>query len=280
VPYSFLELNFQSNDNPLTSKQHILRPLILVTNDDGVNAKGIQSLIECLLPLGDIFVVAPDGPRSAQSSALTVTTPLRVKKTDEEDGLTMYVCNGTPADCVKLALNQLCPRKPNIIVSGINHGMNSSISIIYSGTMGAAMEGCVNGIPSIGFSLCSYDPRADFTKAMEYAYKITKKTLETGLPRTLCLNVNIPDTHHIIKGIKVCRQSEGYWSEEFIRREDPSGKHYYWLTGEFINAEKQNDDTDEWALENGFVSIVPVKIDMTAYEFMDDLKKWKYDELE
>jgi len=252
------------------------KPLILITNDDGIHAKGIQSLITCLLPLGDVFVIAPDGPRSAQSSALTVTTPLRVKKTTDEEGLITYVCNGTPADCVKLALNQLCPHKPDIIVSGINHGMNSSISIIYSGTMGAALEGCVNGIPAIGFSLSNYDPHADFNKAMKYAYSITKKTLAKGLPRSICLNVNIPDTDHI-KGVKICRQSEGYWSEEFIRREDPSGKHYYWLTGEFINAERQNEDTDEWAMENGFVSIVPVKVDMTAYEYIDDLKKIKYE---
>lgn len=260
----------------MTAKQNIQTPLILITNDDGIHAKGLQSLIDCLRPLGDLFVVAPDGPRSAQSSALTVTTPLRVKKTLEEGGLTVYTCNGTPADCVKLALNQLCPRKPDIVVSGINHGMNSSISIIYSGTMGAALEGCVNGIPAIGFSLSSYDSHAEFSKAMKYAYAITKKTIATGLPRTICLNVNVPDTEHI-KGISICRQSEGYWAEEFIRREDPSGKHYYWLTGEFINAEKQNNDTDEWALENGYVSIVPVKVDMTAYEYMDELKKISYE---
>ncbi len=261
-----------SDSNPIS------KPLILITNDDGIIAKGIQSLISCLLPLGNLFVVAPDGPRSAQSSALTVTTPLRVKKIKEEDGLTEYICNGTPADCVKLALNQLCPRKPDIIVSGINHGMNSSISIIYSGTMGAALEGCVNGIPSIGFSLCNYDPRANFDTAMAYAYKITKKTMATGLPRTICLNVNIPDLpEDKIQGISICRQSEGYWAEEFVQRKDPSGKRYYWLTGQFINAEKQNSETDEWALENGFISIVPVKVDMTAYEHLDELKKIDYE---
>lgn len=252
-------------------------PLILISNDDGISAKGIQSLIESMRPLGSVIVVAPDSPRSAQSSALTVTTPLRVKKIHEEEGLLQYICNGTPSDCVKLALNQLCPKKPDVVVAGINHGTNSSISVIYSGTMGATIEGCVNGIPSIGFSLCNFDPRADFSTAMIYAQKITKKIIQEGLPKGICLNVNIPDLK-TIKGIKVCRQSEGYWSEEFIKREDPYGKHYYWLTGEFINAEKLNDDTDEWALENGYISMVPVKVDMTAYEYINDLKKLDYEQ--
>ena len=261
----------------MPTTNNISKPLILVTNDDGANAKGIQSLIDCLRSLGDIFVVAPDGPRSAQSSAITVNMPLRVEKTHEEEGLISYICNGTPADCVKLALHQLCSRKPDMVVSGINHGTNSSISIIYSGTMGAAIEGCVNGIPSIGFSLNSYDPRSNFNDAMEYAYKITKKTLAEGLPNNICLNVNIPDNQHTIQAVKICRQSEGHWIEDFMKRKDPFGKNYYWLTGEFINTEKQNDDTDEWALENGFVSIVPIKVDMTAYEYMDELKKIDYE---
>lgn len=251
------------------------KPLILVTNDDGVMARGISSLIESVRALGEVLVVAPDGPRSAQSSALTVTTPLRVKKLQEEDGLTVYQCNGTPADCVKLAINQIAPRRPDLVVSGINHGTNSSISIIYSGTMGAAIEGCVAGIPSIGFSLCSFDPRADFSQAIEYATRITSKVLQEGLPRTICLNVNVPEKHHIIKGVKICRQSEGYWSEEFLKRQDPAGKNYFWLSGEFINAEQMSDDTDEWALSQGYVSIVPVKVDMTAYEYINDLKKWE-----
>ncbi|MDR3705036.1 MAG: 5'/3'-nucleotidase SurE [Paludibacteraceae bacterium] len=264
----------QDKTNIPANKQ---KPLILVTNDDGVTARGIRSLVESVRPLGEVLVVAPDAPRSAQASALTVTNPLRVKKIEEEDGLTIYQCNGTPADCVKLAINQLAPRRPDIVVSGINHGTNSSISIIYSGTMGAAIEGCVAGIPSVGFSLCSYDPRADFDSAIQYAYTITQKVLAEGLPKTVCLNVNIPEKHHHIQGIKICRQSEGYWSEEFLKRQDPSGKNYYWLSGEFINAEQMSDDTDEWALEHGYVSIVPVKVDMTAYEFIDDLNKWVTD---
>ncbi len=250
------------------------KPLILITNDDGVMARGIHCLIESAKSLGEVIVVAPDGPRSAQSSALTITTPLRVKKIEEEADLTIYQCNGTPADCVKLAINQVCPRRPDLVLSGINHGTNSSISIIYSGTMGAAIEGCVAGIPSIGFSLCSFDPRADFTQAVEYATKVTQKVIEAGLPTGVCLNVNIPAPHHKVQGVKVCRQSDGYWSEEFIKRKDPADKTYYWLSGEFINAEQMSDDTDEWALEHGYVSIVPVKVDMTAYEYMNDLKNW------
>lgn len=249
------------------------KPLILVTNDDGINAKGIQVLIECMQELGDVIVCAPDGPRSAQSSALTVTMPIRVKKTVEEDGLTVFVCSGTPADCVKLALNQLVPRKPDLLVSGINHGTNSSISVIYSGTMGAAIEGCLNNIPSIGYSLYSFDPRADFTQTIPFTKQIASNILKTSLPANICLNVNFPEPHHPIKGVRICRQSEGYWLEEFDKRVDPMGKSYYWLSGEFVNSEKQNDETDEWALENAYVSVVPTKVDMTAYEYINDLKR-------
>lgn len=250
-----------------------MRPLILVTNDDGVTARGINSLIESVAPLGDVVVVAPDGPRSAQSSALTITQPLRVKKLQEENGITVYQCSGTPADCVKLAINQLLDRRPDVVVSGINHGTNSSISVIYSGTMGAAMEGCVAGIPSIGFSLNDFDPRANFGESMKFATIITQKVLKEGLPQSVCLNVNFPNTNKI-KGIKICRQSDGTWSEEFLKRQDPAGRNYYWLSGNFINAEQMSDDTDEWAMEQGYAAIVPVKIDMTAYEFINDLKTW------
>lgn len=252
------------------------KPLILITNDDGVAAKGFSSLIEAMMPLGRVVAVAPDGPRSAQSNALTVTTPLRVKILQEDEDVIIYQCNGTPTDCVKLAINQLLDRKPDLVVAGINHGTNSSISVVYSGTMGATIEGCVEGVPSIGFSLCSFDPRANFSHAMLYARAIAKKVLAEGLPRNICLNVNIPDTHHI-EGVKICRQSDGYWEEEFEKRQDPMGKNYYWLTGQFVNAEPVSDDTDEAALSQGYVSIVPVKIDMTAYEFISDLNKWTYE---
>ena len=252
------------------------KPLIFITNDDSVYAKGIQSLIECLRPLGDILVVAPDNPRSAQSSALTVASPLRLSKIEEEDGLQIYRCNGTPTDCVKLAMSQLVARKPDLLVSGINHGTNASVSIMYSGTMGAALEGCIAGIPSFGVSLCDYSPRADFLQSMKYTYIIAKNILQKGLPKGICLNVNVPAISDI-KGVLVCRQAEGLWKEEFVKREDPNGKHYYWLTGYFHNAEPQSDDTDEWALAAGYVSVVPCKIDMTAHEFICDLKQWNYD---
>lgn len=255
------------------------RPLILITNDDGVASKGLRALIDSVLPLGDVLVVAPDGPRSAQSNAMTVTIPIRIKKLEESAHCTIYQCTGTPTDCVKIAIDQLAPRKPNVVVSGINHGANTSVSIIYSGTMGAAMDACVSGIPAIGFSLCSFDPKASFCNAMRYANRITNEILQHKLPRYICLNVNIPDVEDV-KGIKICRQAAGYWNEEFINRKDPSGRNYYWLAGNYVNAEKAEKDTDEWAIENGFVSIVPVKVDMTAYEYMDELKTWNYGNLE
>ncbi len=250
--------------------------LILITNDDGVSAKGLASLIEAMLPLGQVVVVAPDGPRSAQSSALTVTMPIRTKVVSKGENLLLYQCNGTPADCVKIALHQLLDRTPDLIVSGINHGVNSSISVIYSGTMGAAIEGCIDGVASIGFSLNSFAPHANFSQAILYARAIAKKVLEKGLPRNVCLNVNFPETQKI-EGVKICRQADGYWEEEFEKRQDPMGKNYYWLTGHFVNSEPTSDDTDEAALAQGYISVVPVKVDMTAYEFMNDLNQWTYE---
>jgi 5'-nucleotidase len=254
----------------------IEKPLILITNDDGVNARGIQSLIACLRNEGDIFVVAPDGPRSAQSNAITVNEPVRARKILEEDGLTVFKCSGTPTDCVKLAINKLLPRKPDLLVSGINHGTNASISILYSGTMGAALEGCVNNIPSVGFSHYSVDPRADMTEAMKFSTIIAKQVLQRGLPSGVCLNVNIPD-HKEVKGVKVCKQTKGFWTEEFVKREDPHGRDYYWLTGVFKNEELHDENTDEYVLKNGYVSIVPCKIDLTEHSFIETLKTWNYD---
>ena len=252
------------------------KPLILITNDDSLHARGIQALIESLRTLGDIVVVAPDSPRSAQSSALTVTLPVRVGKTHEEDGVTVYRCNGTPADCVKIALKRILPRKPDLLVSGINHGTNASISVIYSGTVGATLEGCIGGIPSIGMSLCDYSPHADFGDAAKYARIIAKNVLQNALPKNVCLNVNVPAGVEI-KGVKICTQADGIWVEDFIHREDPLGKSYYWLTGHFKNLEPENTATDEWALANGYVSIVPVKINMTATEYIEALKTWNYE---
>lgn len=249
------------------------RPYILITNDDGADARGIEVLTRLMCQLGDVVVVAPDGPRSAQSNALTVTHPIRFNKIEEKENLVRYSCTGTPTDCVKLALNEILERKPDLLVSGINHGSNAAINVIYSGTMGAVLEGCENGIPSIGFSVCDHSPIADFSHFESYILKVATATLENGLAHGVCLNVNAPKGP--ISGIKVARQCDGRWTKEFAKCTDPHGKAYYWLTGNFENHEPQAEETDEWALDNGFISIVPTKIDMTAYEAMSVIKDWK-----
>lgn len=250
-----------------------IRPLILVSNDDGVEAKGIRALVDAIKPLGDIIVVAPDGPRSAQSNAITVSTPLRVWKRSEESGAIFYRCNGTPSDCVKLALHEILDRKPDLVVAGINHGTNTSISVIYSGTMGAVIEGCVESVPSVGFSLCDHSAEADFSVAQVYANRICKKVLDEGLPKDTCINVNVPKLEDV-KGMKVCRQADGRWNEEFVPRKDPYGGKYFWLTGSFFNREPEATDTDEAVLKAGYVSIVPCKVDLTDYDALETLKSW------
>lgn len=249
-------------------------PLILITNDDGADARGIGVLTHLMMQIGDVIVVAPDGPRSAQSSALTVTHPIRFNKIEEREGLIRYSSTGTPADCVKLALNEIVERKPDLLVSGINHGSNAAINIIYSGTMGAVLEGCENGIPSIGFSLCDHSFNADFTKFEKFILQITHLTLQNGLPEGTCLNVNAPQGE--IAGIRVARQCNGRWTKEFAKRIDPQGRSYFWLTGNFENHEPNAEDTDEWALAHGFISVVPIKIDMTAYQMLDTLQNWDF----
>ncbi|MBO6005855.1 MAG: 5'/3'-nucleotidase SurE, partial [Paludibacteraceae bacterium] len=226
------------------------RPLILITNDDGIYAPGLKALIAAVKTLGDVLVVAPDGPRSAQSNALTVTVPLRSKKLSEEPGVAIWQCNGTPTDCVKMGIRKIADRWPDILLSGINHGRNTSISVIYSGTMGAALEGCVDDIPSIGISHCDFRPDADFTAAGKIAYEVTAKVLKEGLPRYTCLNVNVPETQDI-KGIRISRQAAGHWEEVLDQRQDPTGRNYYWLGGEFVDHEPDAEDTDEWAVQNG-----------------------------
>jgi len=254
-------------------KFELERPLILITNDDGADAKGIEVLTELMTQIGDVVVVAPDGPRSAQSNALTVTHPIRFKLLEERDGLVRYSCTGTPTDCVKLALNEIFDKQPNLIVSGINHGSNSAINVIYSGTMGAVLEGCENGILSIGFSLCDYSLNADFSSFEPFILQITREALKNGLPHATCLNVNAP-TGKIV-GVRVVRQCDGRWTKEFEKRTDPHGRAYFWLTGGFENHEPEAEDTDEWALEHGFVSVVPTKIDLTAYQAIEVVGKWK-----
>lgn len=249
-----------------------MKPYILITNDDGADAKGIAVLTRLMTEIGDVVVVAPDGPRSAQSNALTVTHPIRFKKLEETEGLTRYSCTGTPTDCVKLALDEILDRQPDLIVSGINHGSNSAVNVIYSGTMGAVLEGCEHGIPSIGFSICNYSPDADFTHFEPFILKIARDTLANGLRKGICLNVNAPA--EAIKGIKLARQCDGRWTKEFAKRTDPHGRAYYWLTGNFENHEPAAEDTDEWALNNGYVSVVPTKIDMTAYDEMKEIGDW------
>jgi len=251
------------------------KPLILVTNDDGLEAKGLKELVDVVRPMGRVVVVAPSEAQSGMSHAITVKNPLRMKKMREEQDLIMYKCNGTPVDCVKLACNQLLKEKPDLLVSGINHGSNSSTSVFYSGTLGATLEGCINEITSIGFSLLSLESDADFTAARSIAERIILKVMENSLSHSVCLNVNIPKgTLDEIKGIKICRQNRGFWSEEFDKRTDPMGKHYFWLTGYYHNSEPEAGDTDEWALRNNFVSVVPLQTDLTAYTMMDKIRQW------
>jgi len=250
------------------------KPLILITNDDGAEAPGICVLTRLMMQIGDVVVVAPDGPRSAQSNALTVTHPIRFNKIEEREGLLRYSCTGTPTDCIKLALNEIVVRQPNLIVSGINHGSNSAINVIYSGTMGAVLEGCENGILSIGFSIDSHSQDVDFTYFEPYVLQITREALKNGLPHGTCLNVNAPNG--AINGIRVARQCNGQWVKEFEKRTDPQDRSYFWLTGYFENHEPEAEDTDEWALLNGYISIVPTKIDLTAYEAMETINKWEF----
>ena len=254
-----------------------MMPLILVTNDDGVQAPGIQALMEMVRPLGRVLVVAPEEGNSGMSHAITIKTPLRLKKIKEEKNLLVYSCNGTPADCVKLSMSELCgSKKPDLLVSGINHGSNSSISIVYSGTMAATIEGCLSGIPSVGFSLLDYSYNADFTAAVKFGRQVAEKVLQEGLTTGVCLNVNIPVmSAEKVKGFRVCRQNKGSWREEFEKRTDPRGSEYFWLTGYFHNDEPEATDTDEWALTNGYISIVPIKVDFTDYNEISRLKVWE-----
>jgi 5'-nucleotidase len=249
--------------------------LILLTNDDGLEARGLKSLIKVVHSLGRIVVVSPLEAKSGMSHAITVKNPLIIEKISEQEKIEIYGCNGTPVDCVKIALNQLLDKKPDLLVSGFNHGANSSVSIFYSGTMAAAMEGCINEIPSIGISLVSHNPDADFTATEYYGEKIIKKVIENGLPGSICLNVNVPKIPlKQIAGIKVCRQNKGHWKEEFDIKTDKQGKKYFWLTGSFNNTEPEAADTDEWALKNNYVSVVPTLVDRTCYNAIEIIKNW------
>jgi 5'-nucleotidase len=250
--------------------------LILVTNDDGITAPGIRALIEAVRPLGKVVVVAPDSPQSGMGHAITIGVPLRLNQVEIFEGIEAWQCSGTPVDCVKLARDKILGRKPDVCVSGINHGANHSINVIYSGTMSAAMEAAIEGIPSAGFSFLEYDYKADFSLPAKVAAQVTKRILESELPEGTLFNVNIPIVaEKDFKGIKICRQADAKWVEEFDERRDPHGKKYYWLTGEFKNRDA-GEDTDVWALENNYASLVPVQFDLTNYKLKKKLEEeWK-----
>ena len=252
------------------------QPVILITNDDGVTAPGIKSLVEAVKGLGKVVVVAPDKPQSGMGHAITIGTPLRLNKVDIFEGVETWQTSGTPVDCVKLAVDKVLHRKPDLCLSGINHGANHSINVLYSGTMSAAMEAAIEGIPSVGFSLLDYAFDADFSAAKEYVRKIAEWVLANNKEKKLLLNVNIPKLPTTkIKGIKICRQADAKYKEDFHERKDPHGKNYYWLTGEFLNFDK-GKDTDVWALKNGYVSVVPVQFDLTNYALKKQLEKDKF----
>ncbi|MBX2846279.1 MAG: 5'/3'-nucleotidase SurE [Saprospiraceae bacterium] len=245
---------------------------ILVTNDDSIVSPGIKALVEAVRPFGRVVVVAPDSPQSGKGHAITLEEPLRLRKVDVFDGIEAYQCSGTPVDCVKLAVDQVLKGKPDLCVSGINHGSNSSINVIYSGTMSAAMEASIEGITAIGFSYLDYSFQADFSACKHYASILAQKALNGDFEQGTLLNVNFPILPlDSIKGMKVCKQAKAKWIEEFDSRTDPRGRQYYWLTGEFVNGDT-DEDTDEWALANGYVSIVPVKYDLTDYVRLSQLK--------
>ena len=252
------------------------KPLILVSNDDGVTAKGINELIRMLRPLGEVVVMAPDAPRSGAACSLTVVSPVHYALCNKEEGLTVYACSGTPVDCVKLAMHDVLSRRHGVIVGGINHGDNSAVNVHYSGTMGVVLEGCMKGVPSIGFSLCNHDPDADFSPLVKYVQGITAQVLEHGLPEGVCLNVNFPSAPSF-RGVKVCRQTRGGWQHEWAPCLHPRKSNYYWLTGSFHPVE-MGEDSDAWALEHDYVAITPVQIDVTAYGMISQMtNEWNLD---
>lgn len=251
--------------------------IILVTNDDSIAAHGIKALAEAAMPFGRVVVVAPDKPQSGMGHAITINAPLRLQKVDYIDGVEAYTTNGTPVDCVKLAVDKVLHRKPDICLSGINHGANHSINVIYSGTMSAAMEAAIESIPSVGFSLLDYSMNADFNASKKCVAKVIAQIMQQKkIDRHLLFNVNIPALpFDKIKGIKVCKQAYAKYEEKFVERLDPHGKKYYWLTGEFINFDK-GKDTDVWALAHNYVSLVPIQFDLTNYELKKEIQNWKF----
>ncbi|MFT6880556.1 MAG: 5'-nucleotidase [Arcticibacterium sp.] len=255
-----------------------MKPLILVSNDDGITSKGIAVLIEAVKEIGEVFVLAPDSPNSGMGHAITVDKTLHTKKSNIHEGIEAYECSGTPADCVKLAKHEyLKGRKIDLVVSGVNHGHNASISVIYSGTMAAAREASIEGIPAIGFSIDDFGYDADFSHIKSYIVQICKAALKNGIPKHNALNVNFPKkSEEPIKGVKIVRQTDGFWKETFDARKDPYGRPYYWMGGEFLNHEPESTDTDVWCMENNYVGIVPCQFDMTDYDSVKTLSDWKF----
>ena len=249
--------------------------LVFLTNDDGYDAPGFGVAMRIARQFGHVIAIAPETTQSGMSQAITMNNPLYLRRIAQApEGVELYALNGTPVDCVKMAFDHLLrERRVDLVLSGINHGSNSAVNVLYSGTMGAAIEGSFYGCPAIGLSLCDHSREADFTAAERYGREIVGAVVGRGVQAPLCLNVNVPLLPEAeIKGVRVCRQSRGFWREEFYRREDPRGRQYYWLTGEFANAEPDAEDTDEWALAHGYVSVVPIQVDMTDYRRLDELK--------
>ena len=251
----------------------IKRPLLLISNDDGYQAKGIRQLVEMVSDFGDIIVCAPDEARSGFSCAFSATTPLRLHLREKSEGVEVWSCNGTPTDCVKMALTELCPRKPDMVIGGINHGDNASVNAHYSGTMGVTLEGCMKYIPSVAFSLCDHRDDADFEPLRPLIRTMTAKVLAEGLPKGVCLNVNFPLVS-AFKGVKVCRMAYGTWGNETTKCHHPRGYDYWWMVGHYQNDEPEAEDTDRWALDHGYVAITPTQIDLTAYSAIDLINSW------
>jgi len=250
------------------------KPLILISNDDGITAPGLSALVESLRDVGELVIVAPDSPQSGMGHAISVSEPLRLEKSQFYPEEQAYFSSGTPADCVKLAVSCILHKKPDLIVSGINHGSNSSINAIYSGTVSAAMEGAIESVPSIAFSLTDYSMEADFSASKIYARRIARQVLQNRLPRGTLLNVNIPvGEPESLKGVRVCRQANAKWEENFDERTDPNGRQYYWLVGNFVNYDK-GEDTDEWALSHQYVAVTPIHFDLTAHHVITQLNEW------
>jgi len=250
------------------------RPLILISNDDGYHAKGINSLVDMVRDLGDVIVCAPERARSGFACAFSATAPLTLKLRRKMEEVEVWSCNGTPVDCVKMALAELCPRKPDLVIGGINHGDNASVNTHYSGTMGVTMEGCMKYIPSVAFSICDYRDDADFEPLRPYVRKMVQRMLNEGLPRGICLNINFPLVAEY-QGIKVCRMAFGTWGNEVTRCHHPRGYDYWWMVGTYTNDEPDAEDTDNWALQHGYIAITPTQMDVTAHQMIEQMKDWE-----